>query len=49
MAYQEIINEVAARRIMSPFTPLGQVLTKGCDEFRMVHSTPLSSLCTVHK
>lgn len=25
---------------MGPFTPLGQVLTKGCDEFTMIHSPP---------
>lgn len=37
MAYKKIINEVAAKRIIGPFTPLGQILTKGCDEFRMIH------------
>lgn len=40
MACKKIINEVAAKRIMDPVTPLGQILTKGCDEFRMIHSAP---------
>jgi len=49
MAYKKIINEVAAKRIMGPFTPLGQILTKGCDEFRMIPSASLLSSQSVHK
>lgn len=48
MAYKKIINEVAAKRIMDPVTPLRQILTKGCDEFRMIHSAP-SYPHSVHK
>lgn len=39
MAYKKKkkINEVAAKRIIGLFTPLGQILTKGCDKLRIIH------------